>query len=438
MEPIRSHHGELVQRWRILNSTGLRLKDIEVTNINGKVNYSGVWAPGSGKYALYRYSDWGDFVDKWKELNTQGQRLIDIERVKVGNTHWYYGVWQGGSGKYALYRYSSWGSFVDKWKELNDQGQRLIDIDVSGEGSNLTYIGVWRQGTGKYALYNYNSWDSFLDKWQELGPQGYQMIDMDITKISDSTTKFIGVWKQGSTSRALYRYTNFSAFKKKWAELAKQGKSLLDMEVVERSNGGTMYYGSYGPAPAAARGLPNVQKMAEAIHDELSGQVVGLSYAINHNGQIAIAGSSGKAKRGSNGNVNMSSKIRSTLASVTKNITAVMTMNLLQKKNMSVDAAVGPWLPSGWSKGKGYNGIGSQVTFRHLLTHTSGVNQVWNSLSESEKDKWNNGWDGAKFLVGKGSVAGVLATVQEYELRSAQDSQCSTCQVYRISNWFHW
>ncbi len=86
----------------------MRLKDLEVLeHSNGKRVYSGVWEPGSGKHALYRYSSWSSFVAKWQELNPKGYRLVDVERVKHGNAFWYYGVWRAGTDKYGLYKYNS-------------------------------------------------------------------------------------------------------------------------------------------------------------------------------------------------------------------------------------------------------------------------------------------------------------------------------------------
>lgn len=76
-----------------------------------------------------------------------------------------------------------------------------------------TYIGAWHQGSGKYALYNYGSWTAFVDKWQTLGTKGQQLIDLDVIRLSNGTTRYIGVRRAGSEERALYRYTSWSAFR---------------------------------------------------------------------------------------------------------------------------------------------------------------------------------------------------------------------------------
>ena len=399
---------QLTHKWRMLGKAGMRLKDVEVLQYtNGKRAYAGVWEPGPGKQALYRYSNWNAFVDKWKELNPLGFRLVDVERVRHGNKMWYYGVWHGGSGKYALYRYNSWSSFTAKWSELNSKGFRLIDIDLSQHNGVTTYIGVWRGGSGKYALYNYGSWSSFAAKWKELGTQGFQLIDMDVIRLTNGSTRYVGVWRGGSTKRALYRYTSWKSFKRKWAEIAEKGFSLLDVEVAQRGAAGTWYVGSFGPAPVAPAGGPDLQAMAQFLEDTLGDSVVGMSYALSQHGQLAIAGSTGFAQRSPDTEIEMTSKIRSTVASVSKAVTAPLLYKLLDANGLTVDDPVAAWLPDSWFKGPGFVDNAGGLTFRHLLTHTSGLKQEFDALKAAGlAGPWGNGWDGLEFVVDNGTIPG--------------------------------
>ncbi|MGH9160001.1 MAG: serine hydrolase domain-containing protein [Vicinamibacteraceae bacterium] len=409
---------QLVHKWRMLHGAGLRLQDLEVLEYdNGKRIYGGVWLPGAGKQALYRFDNWNAFVGKWTGLNGEGYRLIDIERVRHGNEIWYYGVWQGGTGTYALYHYKSWSAFTDKWNELNHKGLRLIDIDMSEHNGVMSYIGVWRGGTGKYALYNYGSWDELVNKWQTLGPQGYQLIDMDVVRRANGETRYVGVWRAGSPKRALYRYTHWNAFKRKWAELAEQGYALVDVEVAQRNEADAWYVGSFVPAPSAPVGGPYLQVMAQYLEDALGEEtVVGMSYALSQHGQLAIAGSTGFAQRAPDDEVPMTSKIRATVASVSKAITAPLVYKLLRENGLSVDTPVGSWLPASWMKGEGFND--GDMTFRHLLTHTSGLNQEFTAL-KSKRPGGAVGKRLGRFEVHRRERHGprVSTSVQERQLR---------------------
>lgn len=398
---------QLAHKWKMLGAAGMRLKDIEVfVNKTGALSYSGVWEPGAGKHALYAYDSWNDFVDKWEELSASGYRLIDIERAIIDGKYWYYGAYRSGNDAYGLYRYSSWDAFVDRWKTMNDSGQRLVDIDVSVNNGTTTYIGVWRAGSGKYALYKYSSWSSFVDKWSELGGDGYQMADMDVTEDASGNTQYIGVWKGGSSNRALYRYTSWNSFKNRWARLAQGNRSLLDLEIVQRGNGGHYYIGSYSAAPSTPATGPDLNEMAQVIENTLAGSVVGLSYALSQNGQLAYAGSLGKAQRWPDADINMSSKTRSTIASVSKNITAPMLYKLLDENNLSLDSPIRPWLPSSWTFGSGYANNNNGVTFRQLLTHTSGIGQRVDQLVAANTTGIGTTWDGLNNIVSYSVIPG--------------------------------
>jgi hypothetical protein len=71
----------------------------------------------------------------------------------------------------------------------------------------------------------------------------------------------------------------------------------------------------------------------------------------------------------------MSPDLVTNIASVSKTITAVAILQLLHKRGITIDATISPYLYSDWSKGPN---IG-QITFRELLTHTSGFGQLPNN-----------------------------------------------------------
>jgi len=84
------------------------------------------------------------------------------------------------------------------------------------------------------------------------------------------------------------------------------------------------------------------------------------------------------------------------LASVTKNITAVATMKLLRRNHLTIESYVWPYLPKTWDVSKF-----KAVRFRHLLTHTSGLNQAITAMANPPT---NNGWDAMQTIVANGTV----------------------------------
>jgi D-alanyl-D-alanine carboxypeptidase len=67
------------------------------------------------------------------------------------------------------------------------------------------------------------------------------------------------------------------------------------------------------------------------------------------------------------------------IASVTKTLTATTFQMFMRYRDLTLDSTIGRWLPDGWSK----NATMNKLTFRQLLTHTSGIrssNTSWASL----------------------------------------------------------
>ena len=94
----------------------------------------------------------------------------------------------------------------------------------------------------------------------------------------------------------------------------------------------------------------------------------------------------------------MQPTMRMELASVTKNITAVATMKLLRRNNLTVESLVHPYLPAAWDESDF-----KTVKFKHLLTHTSGINQAINAMPEGDRPP-DNSWDSMEIVVENGTT----------------------------------
>jgi hypothetical protein len=123
------------------------------------------------------------------------------------------------------------------------------------------------------------------------------------------------------------------------------------------------------PPPSGLFYRLNVQKLSRDLHDLLSGCVAGYSIQLRRYGQTIFDQQLNWAKRPWDGDVNWDSHIPMHVASVSKLITAMALTKLLHSRNISPDARILPWLPKYWHKGPGVD----RITFRQLLTHTSGL-----------------------------------------------------------------
>jgi CubicO group peptidase (beta-lactamase class C family) len=148
-------------------------------------------------------------------------------------------------------------------------------------------------------------------------------------------------------------------------------------------------------------GQASVTKMHESVLDQIEGRTFGWQLAIAQNGQLKVAVSDGTAvsQADNNGNwVSMKPTQKMELASVTKNITAVATMKLLRRNNLTVESKVWPYLPLAWDESKF-----KAVKFKHLLTHTSGINQALAAMP-ADKRPTDNSWASMRIVVENGTT----------------------------------
>lgn len=152
-------------------------------------------------------------------------------------------------------------------------------------------------------------------------------------------------------------------------------------------------------------GQVDADAMRDDVVSQLQGRVFGWQLAIAQDGQLELTDKRGTAKsqfdNGGGASLGMQPNQKMELASVTKNITAVATMKLLRRNGLTVESYVAPQLPAAWEIGPGFN----KVKFRHLLTHTSGINQAIQAMPADERPT-DNSWAAMRKIVKNGTVAG--------------------------------
>ncbi|MEA2193565.1 MAG: hypothetical protein QOI73_3686 [Solirubrobacteraceae bacterium] len=136
------------------------------------------------------------------------------------------------------------------------------------------------------------------------------------------------------------------------------------------------------PAPVV---VADATHMANYVQTMLNHNAAGWQLAIAQNGKLAIARADGTARtKIDNDGVRLKMKptMRYELASLTKNFTALSTMKLLRLRGggMSIDSPITTYLPPDWKPSAGIK----TVTFRQLLTHSSGIKQAIAPLSDEK------------------------------------------------------
>lgn len=123
-------------------------------------------------------------------------------------------------------------------------------------------------------------------------------------------------------------------------------------------------------------------------------QPVGWAYAISKDGKLQRYGAFGDARTSADGQLDFKMSKEINVASVSKFYTAIAVMQLLDKNGLTIEDKIITYLPGAWSKG---TGVG-QLTFKELLTHTSGLQSTNTNFSTTLS------YDGLKTCIQTGVI----------------------------------
>lgn len=154
-----------------------------------------------------------------------------------------------------------------------------------------------------------------------------------------------------------------------------------------------------GPQDIVSEPVVEPEVFAQKLEQRLAGAgaPVGYGYAITQHGQLVAANGVGDARAAVDGQMDFTEHTRIEVMSVTKPMGAIALQKLLAQRGISVDTPIGAYLPKSWDKGPAFEaGSANPVTFRHLLTHTSGFKQYIDALPDP--DVYGNTWDGMQLL----------------------------------------
>lgn len=125
----------------------------------------------------------------------------------------------------------------------------------------------------------------------------------------------------------------------------------------------------------------DVDGFIDSLESALSNGVAGYSMRLNEHGTAIRVVDWDWAKEPQDTAESWTTGIRMHVASLSKQITAIAMTKLLHDHGIPSDAKIIDYLPAYWTKGPNVN----QITFAHLMTHTSGLNYgVSSSASDFE------------------------------------------------------
>jgi CubicO group peptidase (beta-lactamase class C family) len=137
--------------------------------------------------------------------------------------------------------------------------------------------------------------------------------------------------------------------------------------------------------------------------------VPGLSYAVVTDGEITSAGARGVVEAGTDGQVTPDTPIQA--GSITKSVTALAVMQLVEAGQVDLDAAVAQYLDGFAGQPAG------EVTVRQLLSHTSGLSTLQGNASHT--DATGDQDELARLVDGLATLAPAYGPAERWEYSNA-------------------
>ena len=164
-----------------------------------------------------------------------------------------------------------------------------------------------------------------------------------------------------------------------------------------------MHSARLDPDSCVGSGVIDIGEFETWIRRRLDANVVGYGFAISEGGVPVGFGQGGFAQiPGLDNNVLFTPLTEIQVASVSKTITAIALVQLMEKLDVSADDAISPYLPESWDQGPGFKDW--SLTFDDLLTHQTGFDQlIAQTINDADEDLPNpNTWEGLQLLVANG------------------------------------
>ncbi|MCU0492715.1 MAG: serine hydrolase [Chloroflexaceae bacterium] len=345
------------------SNKGYMVIDIEGDEIDGAARYSSVWqwnSDGRG-WASRRDLTSTEFGTIWQGYVDQGWRLIDQDVYTLDGQLRYAGVWMDNKEKlgWLSYRNVTSAQFAENFQTYSNDGFIMTDVEAYASGAAMLYAAVWVKNTENLAWIERRDLTSseYADLFQQYKNQ-YRVLDLESYQ-RGGQQNYAAIWVENKSGRGWYAYRDLTAkqYGDTWLALRDEGYRLIDYEAYPTANG--WRYAGIWRQNSNRPNWPLRDQITTKVQNYVdSNKLAGLSVAIAQNGQFVYLKGFGNADIAAQKPANSRTIYR--LASVSKAVSGVLAMRLVQENLLNLNTATRTYAP----------------TLPALHTH-----QVWQTLS---------------------------------------------------------
>lgn len=383
--PWAARHGltgeQYQQAFNDFDKQGFRLTSISGYESGGGARYAALWSKSDGPASAARHGlNPQQYQAAYDDLAKKGYRLTFVNGYAVGDKPYYAGIWQKDPGPASAARH---GLTAEQYQAAVDamvkQGYALSHVSAFSIGGSPRFAAIFEKGQPAWVARHGLTSAEYQDAFDDFTRKGYRL-------------KVVSGYRQGRSDRYAAIWTkaagpHFSArhgIKDAHYQYVFDNHryQAYEPQYVQAFNGvnGVRFNGLWTNTVFKAQDLALIQNKARGYLK--NNNVEGVSIAISRNEKLVYAAGFGKADVEAGEPVGPMHRFR--VASVSKPITRVATMRVVQDTNLETNSKV---FGAGSVLGGSYptpavNPNIDDITVQHLIGHRGG----WVNLNkEGEK-----------------------------------------------------
>lgn len=372
------------------HKAGYRLTYVDGYYVNGKVKFAALWKKGKTSGLIARHNlTAAQYQDEVTKHHKNGYRLIHVDGYYDGKKVLYAAIWNKQSTNGLRARHGLTGAqYAAEFKKNKNDGYRLVHISGYGVKGKAYYAAIWKKGSpsgyvARHGLSSKQYQETVVKYWK----QGYRVTQVDSYDVGKKTYYACIMEKKFGRFSARHNM-NPKNYQLQVDNHYYQG--YIPISVSGHDAGKTAGYAAAFKNVTAWKSKDVSQLDAKIKKVMKDFKVPAVTIGIVKDGKLVYAKGYGYGDKEKKTIAAATSLMR--LASVSKPITSVAIMKLVEQKKLKLsDKVLGPnsILGSGYGK-KNLSNREKAITVQHLLEHTAGGDTWDNNLKPEGTDTWGD------------------------------------------------
>ena len=351
---------------------GYRLVYVSGYTDNGQERFAAFWEKKSGPAWVARHGiNRAQYQGEFDKYVGQGYRLVLVNGYTVSGQDRYVAIWEKSPSPGWVARHGmTAGQYQTEFDKFLNQGYRLVHISGYAVGNDARYAAIWNKSSGPAWVARHGLTSSqYQSEFDNLVKQGHRLVHVSGYGIGNQDF-YAAIWEKTSGPAWAARHGMTSGdYQGEFNNYYYQGYrlKLINGYTVGGHDRYTAIWYSAGISPDA---INTIDTKIQAYMNQHS--LPGMSIAIVKDGRLVFAKGYGYADKGTGERMNPADRFR--IASVSKPVTSIAIMKLIEQNKLSLDSKVfGSGALLGTKYGtKAYSERVKKITVRQLLSHTSG------------------------------------------------------------------